>query len=106
MTLQSVVQTAQYITGTELPAIQDLYIRRCKRTAFFYANIFGFVRQKMKPLEIYLEVTMVIFTRPNPSHRKNSKAQWASLKRSKVTTHYLIAVIQLSLLVIALITLT
>jgi hypothetical protein len=31
--LQRVVRTAQYITGTELPAIQDLYIRRCQRKA-------------------------------------------------------------------------
>ena len=27
--LQRVVRTAQYITGTKLPAIQDLYTRRC-----------------------------------------------------------------------------
>jgi hypothetical protein len=31
MALQRVVRTAQYITGTELPAIQDIYIRRCER---------------------------------------------------------------------------
>ena len=28
--LQRVVQTAQYITVVELPAIQELYIRRCQ----------------------------------------------------------------------------
>ena len=31
--LQRVVQTAQYITGAKLPAIQDLYTRRCQRKA-------------------------------------------------------------------------
>jgi hypothetical protein len=29
--LQRVVHTAQYITGANLPAIQDLYTRRCQR---------------------------------------------------------------------------
>jgi hypothetical protein len=29
--LQWVVRTAQYITGAKLPAIQDLYTRRCQR---------------------------------------------------------------------------
>uniref|UniRef100_A0AAZ3P3X5 Alkylated DNA repair protein AlkB homologue 8 N-terminal domain-containing protein n=1 Tax=Oncorhynchus tshawytscha TaxID=74940 RepID=A0AAZ3P3X5_ONCTS len=29
--LQRVVRTAQYITGVKLPAIQDLYTRRCQR---------------------------------------------------------------------------
>ena len=29
--LQRVVRTAQYITGAKLPAIQDLYTRRCQR---------------------------------------------------------------------------
>jgi gmma-aminobutyric acid receptor subunit gamma len=33
MVLQWVVRTAQYIIGAELPAIQDLYIRRCERKA-------------------------------------------------------------------------
>ena len=28
--LQRVVRTAQYITGAKLPAIQDLYTRRCQ----------------------------------------------------------------------------
>uniref|UniRef100_A0A8C8EQT6 Uncharacterized protein n=1 Tax=Oncorhynchus tshawytscha TaxID=74940 RepID=A0A8C8EQT6_ONCTS len=32
-TVQRVVCTAQYITGARLPAIQDLYIRRCQRKA-------------------------------------------------------------------------
>ena len=31
--LQRVVRTAQYITGAQLPAIQDLYTRRCQRKA-------------------------------------------------------------------------
>jgi hypothetical protein len=31
--LQRVVCTAQYITGAMLPAIQDLYTRRCQRKA-------------------------------------------------------------------------
>ena len=31
--LQRVVHTAQYITGAKLPAIQDLYTRRCRRKA-------------------------------------------------------------------------
>ena len=31
--LQSVVHKAQYITGAKLPAIQDLYTRRCQRKA-------------------------------------------------------------------------
>jgi hypothetical protein len=31
MALQRVLKTAQYITGAELPAIQDIYIRRCGR---------------------------------------------------------------------------
>ena len=31
--LQRVVRTAQYLTGAKLPAIQDLYTRRCQRTA-------------------------------------------------------------------------
>jgi hypothetical protein len=31
--LQRVLRTAQYFTGAELPAIQDLYIRRCQRKA-------------------------------------------------------------------------
>ena len=31
--LQRVVCTAQYITGAKLPAIQDLYTRRCQRKA-------------------------------------------------------------------------
>ena len=31
--LQRVVFTAQYITGANLPAIQDLYTRRCQRNA-------------------------------------------------------------------------
>jgi hypothetical protein len=29
--LQRVVRTAQYITGSKLPAIQDLYTRQCQR---------------------------------------------------------------------------
>jgi hypothetical protein len=29
--LQRLVRTAQYITGAKLPAIQDLYTRRCQR---------------------------------------------------------------------------
>ena len=33
MALQRVVRTAHYITGAELPAIQDIYIRRCERKA-------------------------------------------------------------------------
>ena len=32
-TLQMVVRTSQYITGAKLPAIQDLYTRRCQRKA-------------------------------------------------------------------------
>ena len=31
--LQRVAHTAQYITGANLPAIQDLYTRRCQRKA-------------------------------------------------------------------------
>jgi hypothetical protein len=31
--LQGVVRTAQYITGAKLPAIKDLYARRCQRKA-------------------------------------------------------------------------
>ena len=31
--LQRVVRTAQYITWAKLPAIQDLYTRRCQRKA-------------------------------------------------------------------------
>ena len=31
--LQRVMRTAQYITGAKLPAIQDLYTRRCQRKA-------------------------------------------------------------------------
>jgi hypothetical protein len=31
--LQRIVDTAQYITGAELPAIQDLYTRRCQMKA-------------------------------------------------------------------------
>ena len=31
--LQREVRMAQYITGTKLPAIQDLYTRRCQRKA-------------------------------------------------------------------------
>ena len=31
--LQRVERTAQYITGAKLPAIQDLYTRRCQRKA-------------------------------------------------------------------------
>jgi gmma-aminobutyric acid receptor subunit gamma len=31
--LQRVVRTAQYITRVKLPAIQDLYTRRCQRKA-------------------------------------------------------------------------
>ena len=31
--LQRVVRTPQYITGAKLPAIQDLYTRRCQRKA-------------------------------------------------------------------------
>ena len=31
--LQRIVLTAQYITGAKLPAIQDLYTRRCQRKA-------------------------------------------------------------------------
>ena len=31
--LQRVASTAQYITGAKLPAIQDLYTRRCQRKA-------------------------------------------------------------------------
>jgi hypothetical protein len=31
--LYRVVRTAQYITGDKLPAIQDLYTRRCQRKA-------------------------------------------------------------------------
>jgi gmma-aminobutyric acid receptor subunit gamma len=31
--LQRVVRTAQYITRAKLPALQDLYTRRCQRKA-------------------------------------------------------------------------
>ena len=31
--LQRVVSTAQYITGADFPAIQDLYARQCQRKA-------------------------------------------------------------------------
>jgi hypothetical protein len=33
MALWRIVRTAQYITRAKLPAIQDLYIRRCQRKA-------------------------------------------------------------------------
>jgi hypothetical protein len=33
MAIRRVVRTAQYITGAELHAIQDLYIRRCEKKA-------------------------------------------------------------------------
>jgi hypothetical protein len=33
MALQRLMQTAQYITGDELPNIQDLHLRRCERKA-------------------------------------------------------------------------
>jgi hypothetical protein len=33
MALQRVVRAAQYITGAKLPAIQELYTRRCRRKA-------------------------------------------------------------------------
>ena len=33
MALQRVMGTAQYITEAELPAFQDLHIRRCQRKA-------------------------------------------------------------------------
>ena len=36
--LQRVVRTAQYITGAQLPAIQDLYTRRCQRKALKIAK--------------------------------------------------------------------
>ncbi|KAM9528748.1 uncharacterized protein ACWYII_041326 [Salvelinus alpinus] len=36
--LQRVVRTAQYITGAKLPAIQDLYTRRCQRKALKLVN--------------------------------------------------------------------
>ena len=35
---QRVVRTAQYITGAKLPAIQDLYTRRCQRKALTIVN--------------------------------------------------------------------
>ena len=37
--LQRVVRMAQYITGAKLPAIQDLYIRRCPRKALKIATL-------------------------------------------------------------------
>jgi hypothetical protein len=36
--LQRVVRMAQYITGAELPVIQDLYTRRCQRKAHKIVN--------------------------------------------------------------------
>ena len=36
--LQRVVRTAQYITWAKLPAIQDLYTRRCQRKALKIAT--------------------------------------------------------------------
>ena len=36
--LHRVVCTAQYITGAKLPAIQDLYTRRCQRKALKMVN--------------------------------------------------------------------
>jgi hypothetical protein len=36
--LQRVVHTAQYITGAKLPAIQDLYNRRCQRKALKWSK--------------------------------------------------------------------
>ena len=36
--LQRVVCTAQYITGEKLPAIQDLYTRRCQRKVLKMVN--------------------------------------------------------------------
>uniref|UniRef100_A0A8K9X6Q5 Reverse transcriptase domain-containing protein n=1 Tax=Oncorhynchus mykiss TaxID=8022 RepID=A0A8K9X6Q5_ONCMY len=36
--LQRIVRTAQYITGTKLPAIQDLYTRRCQRKALTFVK--------------------------------------------------------------------
>jgi hypothetical protein len=36
--LQRVVCTAQYITGAKLPAIQDLYTRRCQRKALKFVK--------------------------------------------------------------------
>ncbi|XP_070301091.1 uncharacterized protein [Salvelinus sp. IW2-2015] len=36
--LQRVVRTAQHITGAKLPAIQDLYTRRCQRKALKIVN--------------------------------------------------------------------
>ena len=36
--LQSVVRTAQYVTGAKIPAIQDLYTRQCQRKALKIVN--------------------------------------------------------------------
>uniref|UniRef100_A0AAZ3RDD3 Reverse transcriptase domain-containing protein n=1 Tax=Oncorhynchus tshawytscha TaxID=74940 RepID=A0AAZ3RDD3_ONCTS len=38
---QRVVCTAQYITGAKLPAIQDLYTRRCQRKVLIIVNDFS-----------------------------------------------------------------
>ena len=40
-TLQRAVRPAQYITGAKLPAIQDLYTRRCQRKALKIAKDFS-----------------------------------------------------------------
>jgi hypothetical protein len=39
--LKRVVRIAQYITGTKLPDIQDLYARRCQRKAPKIAFLFN-----------------------------------------------------------------
>ena len=63
--LQRVMQTAQYITGAKLPAIQDLYTRQCQRM----------------PLKIVKDSS-------HPSHRlfsllPHGKRYWSAKSRSK-----------------------
>ena len=45
--LQRVVWIAQYITGAELPAIQDLYSRRCQRKALKMVKYSGYPSHRL-----------------------------------------------------------
>ena len=58
--LQRVVCIAQYITGAKLPAIQDLYTRRCQRKA---------LKMSKTPAVLVIDCSLCYSTAPVPEHQ-------------------------------------
>ena len=66
--LQRVVRTAQYITGAKLPAIQDLYTRRCQRKALKMVKDFSHPSHRLFSLLLRGQRYRGIYSYPDYLH--------------------------------------